>query len=125
MVIWGRDCFHAASSMGHVCTREAPCGLSPLLFACLIATFTELNNSRSILNIRQYCFYDPILPLLPDCPPPTQNSCPFLFPLISSRELQPQCEKPNLYGGEFLTGRRPSGLGRVNAKLDVFLPQLA
>lgn len=62
-ILWG-TCAPAGNLAG-----EAPCGTSPLLFACAITTLTELNNSNSISNIRQYYFYGPIFSLPPDFPP--------------------------------------------------------
>lgn len=77
---------HDANAM-HVCVPERwPCCRSPLLSACSIATLGELNNSKRISNIRQFCFYDPILPLPSDFPPQT----PTPFFLISGQVLQLQ-----------------------------------
>ena len=94
---------HDANAM-HVCVPERwPCCRSPLLSACSIATLSELNNSKHVSNIRQFCFYDPILPLPSDFPPQT----PTPFFLISGQVLQLQWEKSNLYHREFSIGRRP------------------
>lgn len=94
---------HDANAM-HVCVPESwPCHRYPLLFACSIATLSELNNSKRISNIRQFSFYGPILPLSSDFPPQT----PTPFFLISGQVLQLQWEKSNLYHREFSIGRRP------------------
>lgn len=89
MTTQSRACASAANSTGHAHAgrpaREAPGSTSPLLFAHSNAALIESNHSKSISNIRQYYFYGSILSLASDISPP--NSCPFLFPLISSQVL--------------------------------------
>ena len=63
------DCLRVAHSVRLMYAREAPCAMSPLVFACSTATCPQLRDSKHISNPRQCCLCD---------------SCPFSPTLLSS-----------------------------------------